>query len=177
MGEWDDAILVGVVARTHGNRGEVIVNPETDFPEERFQVGARLTTRRKDGTEGTLDVTSMRMHAGRPIIGLAGVESISDAEALAGQELRVETGLGPLPEGEYYHRDLIGCAVVTQAGETVGQVTGVEGDRQVSRLVVRGPRREVLIPLADEICAVDLGARRITVRPPEGLLELNGDWR
>jgi hypothetical protein len=35
----------------------------------------------------------------------------------------------------------------------------------------------VLIPLADEICTVDLAARRITVRPPEGLLELNGEWR
>ena len=177
MGEWDDAILIGVVARTHGNRGEVIVNPETDFPDDRFQVGARLRTRHKDGTEATLQVTSMRMHSGRPVIGVAGVESIGDAEPLAGLELRVDGGLGPLPDGEYYHRDLIGCAVVTEAGDTVGQVTSVEGERQVSRLVVRGPRREVLIPLADEICAVDLAARRITVRPPDGLLELNGDWR
>jgi len=38
MSNWDDAILIGVVARTHGNRGEVVVNPETDFPEERFKV-------------------------------------------------------------------------------------------------------------------------------------------
>ena len=43
-------ILVGVVARTHGNRGEVIVNAETDFPEERFREGAQLMTRRKDGS-------------------------------------------------------------------------------------------------------------------------------
>ena len=125
----------------------------------------------------TLVVTSMRMHSGRPVLGLAGVASIDEAEVLAGLELRAEAGLGPLPDGEYYHRDLIGCAVVTDTGETVGQVTGVEGERQVSRLVVRGSRGDVLIPLADEICAVDVRARRITVRPPAGLLELNGDWR
>ena len=53
----------------------------------------------------------------------------------------------------------------------------MEGERGASRLVVTSPRSEVLIPLADEICTVDLAAKRITVRPPEGLLELNGEWR
>jgi len=43
--------------------------------------------------------------------------------------------------------------------------------------VVAGKRSELLIPLADEICTVDVAAKRITVRPPDGLLELNGDWR
>ena len=47
----------------------------------------------------------------------------------------------------------------------------------VANLVVRSRRSEVLIPLADEICTVDLTAKRITVRPPEGLLEVNGEWR
>jgi hypothetical protein len=35
----------------------------------------------------------------------------------------------------------------------------------------------VLIPLAEEICAVDIAAKRIVVTPPEGLLEVNGEWR
>jgi 16S rRNA processing protein RimM len=178
-GDWDDAILIGVVARSHGNRGEVIVNSETDFPEERFRVGAKLRTRRRDGTEAMLEVTSMRLQQGRPILGLAGYESINDAERLAGFELRIDAEGADelLPEGEYYQRDLIGCAVVTESGETIGRVTAVEGDRAASRLVVTGGRSEVLIPLADEICSVDLAGKRITVRPPEGLLDLNGDWR
>jgi 16S rRNA processing protein RimM len=99
---------------------------------------------------------------------------------LAGQELRIaeadgEAGL--LGEGEYYHRDLIGCAVVTESGESIGEVTAIEGDRSATRLVVRSRRNEVLIPLADAICSVDVKGKRITVRPPEGLLELNGEWR
>lgn len=180
MSDWDDAILVGVVARTHGNRGEVIVNSETDFPEERFREGARLLTREKDGTPGTLEVATMRMHQGRPVILFKGIGSMDDAELLAGRELRVaedESDADLLDEGEYFHRDLIGCAVVTEGGELVGEVTAVEGDRAATRLVVRSRRNEVLIPLADEICTVDLAAKRITVRPPEGLLELNGEWR
>lgn len=176
--DWDDAILVGVVARTHGNRGEVIVNSETDFPEERFRKGARLLTRRKDGSPSTLEVATMRMHQGRPVILFAGVGSMNDAELLAGQELRtdeVETEL--LPEGGFFHRDLIGCEVVTEAGETVGRVTAVQSNTAQSRLVVAGKRSELMIPLADAICTVDIAAKRITVRPPVGLLELNGDWR
>lgn len=175
---WDDAILVGVVARTHGNRGEVIVNSETDFPEDRFHQGAQLMTRWQDGTPATLEVATMRMHQGRPVVGFKGYASINDAESLAGLELRVgEVETAPLPEGEYYHRDLIGCTVVTDGGETIGRVTAVQGDRAASRLVVTSPRNEIMIPLAEEICTVDLAAKRITVRPPEGLLELNGEWR
>ena len=180
MTNWDDAILVGVVARTHGNRGEVIVNAETDFPEERFHDGAQLMSRAKDGRLGTLEVATMRMHQGRPVILFKGVGSMDDAELLAGTELRIAEDEGDadlLEEGEYFHRDLIGCAVVTESGDPVGEVAAVEGDRGNTRLVVRSQRNEVLIPLADEICTIDLANKRITVRPPEGLLELNGEWR
>ena len=178
MADWDAAILVGVVARTHGIRGDVIVNPETDFPEERFRVGAQLMTRSASGTAGTLEVVTMRMHQGRPLISFKGYGSIDDAEQLAGVELRVEDATGdPLPEGDYYHRDLIGCTVVTDAGETVGKVSAVQDTHGASRIVVTGRSGEVLIPLAEEICTVDLAAKRIVVRPPEGLLEVNGDWR
>ena len=67
--------------------------------------------------------------------------------------------------------------MVTESGDQVGEVARVDGDGNATRLVVRSRRNEVLIPFADEICTVDLKARRITVRPPEGLLELNGEWR
>jgi 16S rRNA processing protein RimM len=180
MSDWEDAILVGVVARTHGNRGEVIVNAETDFPEERFREGAQLMSRLKDGSPATMEVVTMRMHQGRPVILFKGVASMNDAELLAGLELRIagdEDGSARLSEGEYYHRDLIGCAVVTESGESIGEVTAIDGDRSATRLVVRSRRSELLIPLADEICTVDVKAKRITVRPPDGLLELNGEWR
>lgn len=178
MREWDDAIFVGVVARAQGNRGEVVVNAETDFPAERFRPGARLRVRRRDGSDVEVVVVRMRMHRGRPVLAIAGVDTISQAETLAGAELWADAR-EPVPVGadEYRYRDLIGCVVVTAAGETVGRVTAVEGERGANRLVVTGGRAEVLIPLAAEMCTVDLAARRITVRPPEGLLELNGDWR
>ena len=74
----------------------------------------------------------------------------------------------------FFHHQLVGCVVVTEDGETLGEVRRVEGESASSRLVVGGRRGEVLIPLAGEICrTVDVERRRIVVAPPEGLLDLN----
>ena len=56
----------------------------------------------------------MRFQQGRPVIGLDGVETMNDAEALAGAELRVPVErLAPLPAGTFYRHDLVGCEVET----------------------------------------------------------------
>jgi 16S rRNA processing protein RimM len=166
---------VGRIARAHGIRGQVIVSLDTDFPEERFRPGAELFIER-NGAIQTLTLTSVRFHRDRPVIGIAGVETMSDAETLAGRELRVPVDrLAPLPGGTFYRHDLIGCRVETPAGELVGTVENVEGTLSGSRLVVaRASRGEVLIPLVAKICiAVDPAAKKIVIDPPEGLLDLN----
>jgi 16S rRNA processing protein RimM len=171
--DWDDLILVGVVARSHGNKGHVIVNPHTDFLEERFRQGARFQVRLADGTRLAMEVTAARVHQGRPVIGLAGVESISAAERFQGAELRIGPAeQQPLPDGQYYHHQLVGCEVVAEDGTLIGRVTAVDGEMGQSRLVVAGEGRRHEIPLAEDICTVDIAAQRITVRPPPGLLEL-----
>jgi 16S rRNA processing protein RimM len=166
--------LVGRIARAQGNRGQVIVNPESDFPEKRFRAGAELFIER-DGAATPLTVVSVRFHRGRPVLAFGGVETMNEAEALAGRELRVPRDwLEPLPPGTWFHHDLVGCRVETTDGEPVGEVREVESGPGGSRLVVQGARGEVLVPLADEICVmVDVGGRRIVVKPPDGLLTLN----
>ena len=147
---------------------------ETDFPEERFRPGAELFIER-NGTIQALTLTSVRFHRDRPVVGIAGVETMNDAEALAGRELRVPVDrLAPLPGGTFYRHDLIGCRVETPAGEVVGTVENVEGTLRGSRLVVAATRGEVLIPLVAEICTtIDLAGKRIVIDPPAGLLNLN----
>lgn len=174
MPGWDDYALVGRVARAHGIRGQVIVNPETDFVESRFRPGAVLHVQRGGRVEA-LRVTTMRVHQGRPIIGLEGFETMNDAETLAGLELRIPAEeLEPLPEGVFYRHDLVGCRVETVGGETVGEVARVEGEMSTSRLIVDSPRGEVLIPLVQSICVtIDTAARRIVIDPPAGLLDVN----
>ena len=166
--------VVGRIARAHGIRGQVIVDPETDFPDERFQPGAELFIER-GGKAEPLRITAVRFHRERPILGVDGVATMNDAELLAGHELRVpRERLAPLPAETFYRHDLIGCVVFTARGERVGEVSGVEGTMSGSRLVVDGANGEILIPLAAEICTtIDVGGKRIVIDAPEGLLELN----
>ena len=174
MDEWNDMVLVGRVARTHGNRGQVIVDPATDFPEERFKSGSVLHTRRGATTE-SMTVETVRFHRGRPIIGFAGVDTMDAAEALAGSELRIGIdALQHLPPGTYYHHDLVGCSVVTPQGDVIGDVRSVEGGGAGSRLVVDSAKGDALIPMVEGICvSIDVAGRKIVVEPPEGLLDVN----
>ena len=166
--------VVGRIARAHGIRGQVIVNPETDFPGGRFQSGAELFIERGGRVE-TLTVTTARFHRERPVIGIAGVDTMDDAEALAGQELRVPIDrLAALPPNTFYRHDLVGCQVDTRDGRTVGVVREVEGTLTGSRLVVDSAGGDVLIPLVSAICTlVDPASKRIVIDPPEGLIEAN----
>ena len=171
-----DPVLVGRVARAHGNRGQLIVNPETDFAEERFKVGATLLV---GAEERPMRVVSARFQHSRPVIALEGVNSISDAESLAGADLKLPAeSLGPLPAGTFHRHDLVGCEVQDTEGRIIGEVAAVEGPLEGSRLVINAPHGEVLIPLVADICVeVDPGARRIRVAAPEGLIELNAHSR
>jgi 16S rRNA processing protein RimM len=173
---WEDMVVVGRIARPHGLRGHVIVNPETDFAEDRFRAGAVVWTRSPNGDE-ELTIDSARFQQGRPVIGFKGFSRIEDVERLAGLELRVpEAWLQPLEPGRYYEYQLAGCVVELTTGQRVGTVARVEGGAGGSRLVIDGDRGEILIPFAVDICvAVDVEAKKIQIDPPEGLIELN--WR
>jgi 16S rRNA processing protein RimM len=170
-----DDVVVGRVARPHGIRGHVIVNPETDFPDERFRPGAVLLVGRTGAEPASRRILSVRFHQRRPILELEGIQSMSDAESLAGAELRLPAAaLGRLPEGTFHHHELIGCEVRDRSDVLLGRVKAVEGPMERSRLVVQGERGEIQIPMTADICvSVDPAASRIVVDPPEGLLDLN----
>jgi 16S rRNA processing protein RimM len=178
--DWDAMITVGRVVRPQGRRGEVVVDPATDFAEERFRPGAGLWVSRAGHVTNVAIVTSWP-HQGRWVLGLAGVGSIDEAETWRGAELRVPAeGLHKLEDGAFYVHDLLGCRVETMTGMSVGAVARVDLGNGTPLLVVTdpiGPAEgvgEVLVPLAESICRrVDVGAKVIVIDPPAGLLDLN----
>ncbi|MFI5177174.1 MAG: ribosome maturation factor RimM [Vicinamibacterales bacterium] len=174
MTEWSSMVTVGRIVRPHGNRGNVVVAPETDFGATRFVAGATMSIL-AEGAARPLRIVASREHAGRWVIGFEGVQTIDDAERLRGQELKVPAGTLPVLEaGRYYVHDLVTCAVVTVTGQAVGRVDRVELGTGTPVLVVRGARGEVFVPLAEPICRrVDVAAKVIEIDPPAGLIELN----
>ena len=159
------------MVRAHGIRGQVVVHPETDFMEDRFRIGQALLIGPPDRPR-EYEIRDVRFHQGRPIVGLRGVDTMNDAGALAGSEVWLpESNVGPLPEGTFYRHDLVGCEAYDTRGARLGTVTGVEGALDRSYLVIDG---HMMIPLvAHIVVAVDIKARRVTIDPPEGLIDLN----
>lgn len=172
--EWEEMVSVGCVARAHGNAGRVIINPNSDFIEERFRAGNTIYVRHGDHVDRLL-VKDVRFHRHRPIVSFAEVETMTAAAELASAELRVPVrALSDLPDDTFYHHELIRCRVLTVDGTVVGTVIAVEDGGGVHRLVVDNGSAEIQVPLVLPICErIDPEAGVITINPPEGLLDLN----
>ena len=173
-----------------GRRGEVLAELHTDFP-ERFEQRRRLSGLAADGSRRELQLEEYWFHKGGVVLKFAGVESISDAERLKGLELQVPgQERAELEAGAAYVSEIAGCEVwVVEAGDRhlLGTVTEVQfGAGEAPLLVVRrapstseaterDKASEFLIPYAEEfVTAADFEQRRIDMRLPEGLLELEG---
>ena len=111
------------------------------------------------------------MHGDHLIIKFQGVDTISDAEKLAGAEVSIPfEQRAELPEDEVYQSDLIGCQVIDATGRSLGVVTEFEETGGTPLLHVG----DLLIPFAKSICVtIDPANKRIVVNPPDGLLNLN----
>ena len=105
-------VVLAAVIGAHGIAGEV-----------KLKVFADDLSAFTSFNDGALTLTSLRGGIAR----FAEVRDRTAAEAMRGTELTVpRDALPPLGEGEYYHADLLGLAVVTDAGDSAGRVVAVE---------------------------------------------------
>jgi 16S rRNA processing protein RimM len=167
-------VTVALLGRSRGNRGEVTALALSDKLERYEALGeVYLFGPGEPGPSRRYEVESTWFHNGTLIFKFRGVDTISDAEPLAGAEVRVPMNeRAPLEPGEFFQSDLVGCEVLDRrTGESLGRVSGWEDSGGPGLLVVEG---SLLIPFARAICVeIDLEARRIAVELPEGLKELN----
>lgn len=127
------------------------------------------------GRAREVDVRDWRPHQERLLVRFVGVDDRDAAEALRGHELLVDVRDLPEPdEDELFLYEIPGLEVLLPDGAHLGVVREVTfpGDREV--WVVDTPDgREVLFPVAEEfVTDVDLDARRVTIDPPPGLLDI-----
>jgi 16S rRNA processing protein RimM len=179
------------IRRTQGRKGEVFADILTDFP-EKFAERKRLWLLPHDGAARPLEgheagasaareveLVAHWLHKGGIVLHFSGVDSISDAEKLAGLVVAIpraaRAGLG---EDEVYIGDLIGCVLVDVAGPdavVVGEIEDVDKTAgPAPLLVVHGKRGEVLVPFAQSyLRRLDVEGKRVEMALPEGLVELN----
>lgn len=171
-GDGAELVELGRLVRRHGVRGEIRLlpyNPDsaTLRPDQEVALSADRT-----GVEW-IRITTLRRHQKYLLLRFEGVESANDADLFIGRTLSVPRNQLPqLAEDEIYHCDLIGCRVVTEAGDEIGVVDEILPTGSNDVLVVRSGAREHLIPWIDDVVAdVDPAAARIVVRVVPGLLD------
>ena len=160
--------------KTQGRRGEVAVEVHSDVP-DRFYRGMKLWACDEVGSRRELKIEELWPHKGQLVLKFAGVDSISDAETLAGCELQVPaTERAVLEPGWNYVSDLIGC-VVFFGDREVGTIRNVQfGAGEAPLLIVSAGSKEYEIPYAEAyLQSVDLKNRLIQMLLPEGMLEVN----
>ncbi len=163
-----------------GRRGEVLAELHTDFP-ERFAQREKLWCLAADGSRRELRLEEYWFHKGGVVLKFAGVDSISDAERLAGCEVQIpREERAELEKDAAYISEIVGSDVWINNGQRfLGRVKEVQfGAGEAPLLVVQLPvcatQNEVLVPFAQEyVKNFDRASKRIDMELPEGMLELD----
>lgn len=165
MSDW---VTVAILGKPRGNRGELTGELLTSGV-ERFDT---LDSVQISGESYKLE--RVWNHQGVPVFKFQGIDTISAAEKLRGEEVRIPASERiELPQGEYFQSDLVGCEVRDAATDRlIGKVTGWEEYGGPPLLSVDEGR--VLIPFVKAMCKeIDPAARVIRVELPEGLEDLD----
>ena len=159
-------ITIGQILAPWGVKGKLQVRVITDFP-QRFAPSSKIYINRQPMT-----IDSTEQHKGKVIIKLNQIDTIEAAQRLRGQPIEIHhSQLHPLPEGQYYHFQLMGLEVWTTQGELLGNITEILTAESNDNYVVSGDKGEILIPaIEDVVKSIDLDRRRITIESIEGLL-------
>jgi 16S rRNA processing protein RimM len=170
--------ILARLVRPQGRRGEVLADVLTDFP-DRFADRRRLFLVSSETSPFVVREAALEnhwLHKGRVVLKFAGIDSINDAEPLRGLLVAIPASeRAKLSDDSIYIGDLIGCEVfdVSTAARNIGMVTDV--DRGAGLLSVKATSgEEVLIPFAKAyLVTMDLAGKRIEMRLPAGLLDIN----
>ncbi len=159
-----DLLRVGVISNTHGIKGEVKVFPTTDDVGRFKDLKKVLLDTGKEKIP--LKVTGVKFFKNLAILKFDGIDSINDIEKYKGKDLLITREQAvPLAENEYFICDLVGCTVVTESGEPVGELTDVlqTGANDVYLVTAPGGE-EILIPVTDEcVKEVSIEQKKVVV--------------
>jgi 16S rRNA processing protein RimM len=171
-GDW---VILAVVIKTQGRRGEVAVDPQTDVP-DRFREKMQLSALGKDNARRSLIIEDLWPHKSFLVLKFEGVDTMTDAEALIGAELQVPINeRASLEPGWTYLSDLVGC-VVFDGSKEIGPIQDVQfGAGEAPLLIVKSESKlPYEIPFAEAFLEkLDLERKQVRMKLPEGLLEVN----
>lgn len=154
-------MLIGRLVGTFGLRGEVKLEPLTDFP-ERFNSLAQMYV---GDDHWRVEVLRCRPHRTHVLIQFAGIDSPEQADKLQGQDVYVPRGEAvDLPEGHYYLYEVVGFNIYLSDGRHLGHITDVIRTGSNDVWVVNEGKNAVLVPvIRDAVVSLDMSDRSAVV--------------
>lgn len=168
----NDLFRVGVIANTHGIRGEVKVYPTTDDLNRFDRLKEVILDTGREHIN--LQVQGVRYFKNMAILKFKGIDNINDVEKYKGKDLLVtRENAVPLEENEYYIADLIDMEVYNEDGSRLGILNDVmqTGANDVYVIALENGK-ELLLPNIDQ-CILDVNTEenKMTVHVLEGLTD------
>ncbi len=162
-----DMITLGEISRPHGVRGEVKLKSFTEDPCAIGAYGVLVTERGE-----TVTLKNVRLAQDHVIARIEGVTDRDAAERLKGRKLQIDRAALPddeLDEDEAFIADLIGLAVVDQAGAALGEIAAVQnyGAGDLLEIAVPGKKATLLLPFTDDV-VVEIGEDAVVIDASEG---------
>lgn len=165
-------LRVGVISSTHGLHGEVKVYPTTDDIKRFDYLKEVILDTKKEYIN--LDVTGVKYFKNMVILRFAQFDNVDMVAPLKGMDLLVtrENAI-PLAEGENFIVDMVGCKVITDEDETLGELVDVMQTGANDVYIVKTKQgKEVLLPAIKEcVLKKDIENKLIRVHIMKGLLD------
>ena len=171
----EELIAIGRIIGHFGYKGEVKVMSLTDFP-ERFKLLQQVKVNFK-GQIFTKQVETVKSHSNGWLFKLSGIDDKETAQEYRGSLLQIDkTEVYPLPEGYYYHFQLIGLQVYDNHRGLLGELTDVIETGANDVYVVKSSRyKEILIPAIKKvILRIDLPGKIMQVDLLPGIIDDEG---
>ncbi|MBI5198239.1 MAG: 16S rRNA processing protein RimM [Nitrospirae bacterium] len=166
-------VIVGKIVRPHGLSGDLKIRPLTDNP-DRFSPGRKVVVRSPGGQEIEVMMERVGVLQDHLLVAFAGYRSRSQVEPWVGGWILVpEQEVPNLPDGRYYHFQILGMRVFDQeSGEPLGEVVDIFSTGSNDVYVLRHGKKEYLIPATREVVReVDVHGKRMTISRLHGLIE------
>jgi len=170
--EKPEYIVVGKLGRYRGTSGQIYVHELTDNP-ERFAKDAAFWIETKSGWK-QIEIVSPEVMSGKLVAKIKGVNTKEEVRRYTNLYLHIKDDeLGELPDGSYYHFDLVGSRVVSPEGNEYGKVIEVEDFPANDVLLIENSAGEKfrLPAVAAYILEVKTEEKEIIIDPPEGIFD------
>lgn len=170
--DFESCYQLGYVLKTHGLKGGLVIEIDADYPEEYSEMESVFVEINKKLVPFFID--HIQLNGSKATIKLEDIDSLEEASKLKGARIFLPLEVLPdLGEDDYYYHELIGFSVKDKNLGSLGTISGFYSAGNQDLLAMDYQRKEVLIPLTDDVVTkVTKKTKTIETSLPDGLLDI-----